>query len=529
MSANNKLLRKISMTAAAAALFAAGAGAIWFGAGVPDASADSPVKKTITVGLASGFTTLDPFNATDSVSRQASRSFYEGLFTKDDKLNVVPQLAESYTVSDDGLVYTFKLRAGVKFHDGTDFNAAAAKMNVERMLDPANKLTRRSQYEVIEKVEALDDLTLRMTLKRPFAPIINRLSAHTLQMVCPSAIKKGGAYIAFNPCGTGPYLLKDYNPSEKLVVVKNPNYWRAGYPKLDQITWLPVVENATRAAMAETGEADFIYPAPVEMMDKLRANEKLDVIDEPAMIMRYLELNNSVKPLNDVRVRQAINYAINKEALAKVAFAGYARPAEGVIPTQVQGAKRFGPWPYDPQKAKALLAEAGYPNGFEMPLWSGYNNSTSSKVVQFLQQQLAQVGIRTRVTMLEAGQRVAQVEALPKEKSKYRLYYIGWNTTPEIDWAIRPLFDSRSQAPVLANEAYYENKTVDEKLDRALAMSDGPERAKLYDEVQETIWNDAPWAWLVFEDNTSAKSKKLQNFKVLPDASLSFYEAELTP
>lgn len=525
MSTTNTLFRKISITAAAAAVI--GAGALYFGAGVSDASADSPSPKAVTIGLASSFTTLDPFTATDSVSRQTSKSFYEGLFARDDNLKVVPQLAESYAVSDDGLVYTIKLRAGVKFQDGTDFNAEAAKMNVERMLDPANKLTRRSQYEVIDKVEAVDALTLRMTLKRPFSPIINRLAADTLQMVCPSAIKKGNAYIAFNPCGTGPFLLKEYNPSEKLVVVKNPNYWRAGYPKLDQITWLPVVENATRAAMAETGEADFIYPAPVEMMNKLRANKDLDVIDEPAMIMRYLELNNSVKPLNDPRVRQAINFAINKEALCKVAFSGYARPASGVIPAQVPGAKKIGPWPYDPKKAKALLAEAGYPNGFEMPLWSGYNNSTSSKVVQFVQQQLAQVGIRTSVTMLEAGQRVAQVEALPKESSKYRLYYIGWNTTPEIDWALRPLFDSRSQAPVLANEAYYENKRVDELLDRGLALSDEAERSKVYGEVQELIWNDAPWVWLVFEDNTSAKNKKLKNFKVLPDASFSFYEADL--
>ncbi len=494
----------------------------------PAAAAKGAVPKTITVAVASSFTTLDPYNATDGLSRNVAKSFYEGLFTLDKNLKPVPQLAESYTVSEDGLVYTIKLRPGVKFQDGTDFTAEAVKINIERLLNPDNRLTRRNMYEPIKAVEPVDELTVKIILKRPFSPIIQRLASNTVQMVCPSAIKEGNGNIAFEPCGTGPFLLKEYNPSEKLVVVRNPNYWQKGLPKLDGITWLPVAENATRAALIRTGEAQFIHTMPVEMIGEMKKVDDVEVIVQPSVIMRYMIMNNLAKPFDDPKIRQAVNYAINKEALCKVAFAGYARPATGVIPSQIEFAKTLGPWPYDPKKARELLKEAGFPNGFETTLWSGYNNTTSQKVIQFLQQQLAQVGIRVTLRTLEAGQRVAMVESVQRpEDAKSKLYYIGWSTSSDTDWAIRPIFESKNAPPVLANEGYYSNKSVDALLDKALGVTDPTGRAEIYSEIQEKIWNDAPWAWLVYEDNTAARSVKLKNFEPMPDGGYDFYRAYL--
>ena len=250
---------------------------------------------------------------------------------------------------------------------------------------------------------------------------------------------------------------------------------------------------------------------------------------QPSVIVRYLFINNLQKPFTDVRVRQAINYAINKEALAKVAFSGYARPVTGVVPEVFEFATKPGPWPYDPKKARELLKEAGYPQGFETVLWSGYNNTTGQKVIQFIQQQLRQVGIRTTLRSLEAGQRVALVESVQDPmKAGMRLYYIGWsNSTGEIDLAMRPLFHSESWAPALANEGFYKNEKVDRLLDEAIAEPDKAKRAKLYEEVQSTIWNDAPWAFLVTEDVTGASVKTLKNFRLRPDSSYDFYEAEI--
>ena len=483
---------------------------------------------TITVAVASSFTTLDPYNATDGLSRQVAKSFYEGLFTRDKDFKLVPQLAESYTVSDDGLVYTIKLRPGVKFHDGTDFTSEAVKINIERLLNPENRLTRRNMYEPIKAVEPVDPLTVKIILKRPFSPIIQRLASNTVQMVCPSAIKEGNGNIAFEPCGTGPFLLKEYNPSEKLVVVRNPNYWQKGLPKLDGITWLPVVENATRAAMIRTGEAQFIHTMPVEMIGEMKKEKDVNVIVQPSVIMRYMIMNNLAKPFDNPKVRQAVNYAINKDALCKVAFSGYARPATGVIPSQIEFAKKLGPWPYDPAKARELLKEAGFPNGFETTLWSGYNNTTSQKVIQFLQQQLAQVEIRVTLRTLEAGQRVAMIESVQRpEDAKSKLYYIGWSTSSDTDWALRPIFESKNCPPVLANEGYYSNKKVDALLDEALTVTDEAGREAIYGDIQTTIWDDAPWAWLVFEDNTAACSTKLKDFYPTPDGGYDFYRAYL--
>jgi glutathione transport system substrate-binding protein len=228
-------------------------------------------------------------------------------------------------------------------------------------------------------------------------------------------------------------------------------------------------------------------------------------------------------------VRQAIAYAINKQALAKVAFSGYAVPADGVVPDAVEYSVKLGPWPYDLAKAKKLMAEAGYPNGFETELWSAYNHSTAQKVSQFLQQQLSQIGIRTKITLLETGQRVQKVESWPDPKTApVRLYYVGWSSsTGEADWALRPLLFGGSWPPALFNTAYYKNDKVDADIKGALATTDKAQKAKLYRDAQQTIWNDAPWAPLVTEKLLSAHSRNLTGVYVMPDASFDFSQMDL--
>jgi glutathione transport system substrate-binding protein len=200
-----------------------------------------------------------------------------------------------------------------------------------------------------------------------------------------------------------------------------------------------------------------------------------------------------------------------------------------VAPQGVEYAVKIGPWPYDVAKAKQLLSEAGYPNGFETELWSAYNHTTAQKVTQFLQQQLQQIGIRTKITLLEAGQRVEKVESWQDPgTAPVRLYYVGWSTsTGEADWALRPLLYSESWPPRLFNTAYYKNAKFDADIKGAQLATASEEKAKLYKDAQEIAWNDAPWAPLVVEKLLSAHSKKLSGVYVIPDASFNFNEIDL--
>lgn len=474
--------------------------------------------------------TLDPYNTNTTLTTAVTKSFYEGLFGFDKDMKVQNVLAESYTVSKDGLVYTFTLRKGVKFHDGTDFNAEAAKATLDRVMDPANRLLRANQFNRVAKVEAVNPQTLRITLKEPFGPFINALAHASAAMISPTALKKwGNKDIAFHPVGTGPFEFVEWKQTDAIVGKKFAGYWKQGYPKIDQVSWKPVPENSTRAAMLQTGEADFVFTLPYEQVATLEKSDKVEVVSAPSIIQRFLTFNMLQKPFDNPKVREAIGYAINKEALAKVAFNGYAFAAQGFVPQGVEYAVKMQPIPYNVQKAKELLKEAGYPNGFESTLWSGYNNTTSQKTIQFLQQQLAQVGIKVSLEALEPGKRAELVDSWPDPKTaKVRLYYIGWSSsTGEADWAMRPLFATESWAPKLANYAFYSNPIVDESIAKALVSTDSAERATLYKNAQEQLAKDLPRIPLVTEKVLYAHSKRLSGVYVMPDGNINSSEIAL--
>ncbi|WP_244795894.1 glutathione ABC transporter substrate-binding protein GsiB [Caballeronia grimmiae] len=481
-------------------------------------------QSTAVMAVASTFTTLDPYDANDTLSQAVSKSFYQGLFGFDKDMRIQNVLATSYEASPDAKVYTIHLRQGVKFHDGADFNGDAVKASFDRVIDPANKLKRYNLFNKIEKTEVLDPYTVRVTLKIPFSAFINVLAHPSAVMMSPAALQKYGKEIAFHPVGTGPFEFVEWKQTDDLKVKKFAGYWKKGYPKIDMIDWKPVVDNNTRAALMQTGEADFAFQVPFEQAATLKSSPKVDLIAAPSIIQRYISMNMGQKPFDNPKVREALNYAINKEALVKVAFAGYAMPSEGVVPQGVDYATKLGPWKYDPAKARQLLKEAGYQNGFETTLWSGYNHTTAQKIIQFVQQQLGQVGVKASVEALEAGQRVQRVDSAPDPATApVRMYYIGWSSsTGEADWAISPLLASSSMPPKLSNTAYYKNENVDADLQKALATTDRNEKAALYADAQKRIWADAPWIFLVTEKVVYARSKRLSGAYVMPDGSFNF-------
>ncbi|AUX92911.1 glutathione ABC transporter substrate-binding protein GsiB [Mixta gaviniae] len=492
------------------------------------AAAPAWAAKDAVIAVGSNFTTLDPYDANDTLSQAVAKSFYQGLFGFDKEMKLVNVLAESYQASPDGLTWTIKLRSGIKFQDGTDFNAEAVKVNLDRASDEDNHLKRYNLFKHIATTEAIDPTTVKITLKQPFSAFINILAHPAAAMISPTALKKYGKEIGFHPVGTGPYQFVTWNQTDFVKVKKWDGYWKKGYPKLDSITWRPIVDNNTRAAMLQTGEANFAFPIPYEQAKLLEKNSKLDLVSTPSIMQRYISLNVTQKPFDNPKVREAINYAINRQALSKVAFAGYATPATGIVPPSIAYAQSYPAIEYNPAKARELLKEAGYPNGFSTTLWSSHNHSTAQKVLQFTQQQLAQVGIKVKVTAMDAGQRAAEVEGKGQKESGVRMFYTGWSaSTGEADWALTPLFATASWPPTIFNTAFYSNKQVDNDLGDALKTTDTAKKAQLYKDAQDRIWNDRPWVPLVVEKLVSANTKSLTGFYMMPDTSFNFDEADL--
>ncbi len=318
----------------------------------------------LVVGVPDNLTGLDPADLNDNLSQSSARLMHEGLYILDRDMKLVPALAESHEANETATEFVFHLRKGVTFHDGTPFNAEAVKFSYDRAGNPANHLKRQSLFVMIDHTDVMDEYTVRVVLKYPFGAFANDIAHPGAMIVSPTAVQKYGKDFTRHPCGTGPYAFVSWS-ADTLRLQKNANYWKPGLPKIDSITLRSVPENGARIAMLKAGEAQFIYPVPPEMMQSLQANPDIALFDEPSILTRFVALNNLRKPFSDVRVRRALNYAIDKEAFARVVYSGHADPMDSPMPPKMAFYAKQGAWPYDPAKAKALLAEAGYPNGFE--------------------------------------------------------------------------------------------------------------------------------------------------------------------
>ena len=469
---------------------------------------------------------LDPHDTSDTYSGAIERAICQGLMGFDRNLKVVPLLAESYTFNKEATEFSFKLRKGIKFHDGADFNAAAVKANIDRMM--TGKYKRSSLMKPVKELQILDDYTVKFILKEPFGAFINAVAHPGSLIMSPKAIAKYGDEVRKHPVGTGPFIFDEWVPGNFVRIKKNPHYWR-GEVKVDTITFKPVPENGSRLAMLRAGQAQYIYPMPAELKKVAEKDPNIDIIQMPSIIERYLIMNTQYKPLSDVRVRQAINYALDKNAIIRIAWGGAGSVADSIIPPNLQFYKKQAAWPYDVAKAKALMKEAGYANGFKVVFMTP-NISMRMRATEMVQQQLAKIGITGSIESMDVASFYNKLESHKSGDANvpHFIAFGGWSaSTGDADWGTRPLISTEAFPPAMSNFGFFSDPKVDGFIKAGLASADPGARAKAYADLQDYVWNQCPWGYLLVDTLMAGKSKKLTGIYPLPDGAFSVEEAAL--
>ena len=498
------------------------------GDGGSEEQATPPTKEEgLTIAVESNFTSLDPHDTNDNQSYSAQSAIYEGLLGFDDELNIVPVLAEEYEANEDSTAFTFHLKEGITFHDGTPFNAEAVKANIDRLTNPDAALKRSSLFELVEKTEIIDEYTIKISLSEPFGAMPNNFAHPAAAMISPKAIESGED-VSRNPAGTGPFKFSEWKSGDHLTVTKNEDYREEGVPNVDQITFKPVPESGSRVAMMQTGEVDYIFPVSPNQVETLENEGGVEVVQKPSLVVKYFSMNTMKGPFKDPQVRKALNYAIDKQAYVDVVYNGYAETAKSSIAPNTQHYSAQEEYEYNPEKAKEMLAEAGYPDGFETTIWGG-TSSLKQKMMQFYKQQLSQVGITLNVVPMEGGTLGDKIWGVDNpENTELQLYNGGWSpSTADADWGLRPLFSSSSFPPDAYNTAYYSNEKVDALLQEGLQTADNKERGKIYAEAQQKIWEDAPWVFLAVPDLLYAKQDYVEGLTMLPSGVMDLKQADI--
>jgi len=441
-------------------------------------------KNNLVVAMASEPSTLDGNGKDDSASVQVKTQIYEGLVTKEANMEVLPLLAESWEYEDDTTII-FKIRQGVKFHDGTELKASDVKFSLERAYEMGFAAANLSAID-FEKCEVIDDYTYKMVLKHPFAPIISNLAASSAVIVPQKVVEeKGEDYLSNNPIGTGPYKLKEWIQGDRIELVKNEDYW-GEVQGVDTITMRFISEAANRAIEVEVGGVDIAYDISANDIERLEENPDVEALRNMGLSTTYIGFNCQKEPFTDKKVRQAVAHALDIENIVKTVYFGTGTPGRNVLAPTVWGfSEKVKPLEYNPEKSKSLLKEAGYGDGFKTTIWVS-DNQQRIDIAEIVQNQLRAVGIECEVKILEWG---TFLEAL--EKKELDIYILGNSVTSGDGDELYYQFHSESNYS--GNTAYYRNPEVDALIEESRSLIDDEERAKKLEEIQMLVIEEAPW------------------------------------
>ncbi len=498
----------------------------------------APAEDVLVVAKPDDPVGLDPADVTDLESAQVCVNLYDTLVQfKPGGLEIEPGLASEWSHSEDGKVWTFKLRPEVKFHDGTPCDAEAVVANFERQLQnehplrfSGNKFIYAAaifgQPSRLLQVKAKDAATVEFVLSEPMAPFLQNLALPFFGIVSPTALAEHKIDFARHPVGTGPFKFKDWKPRERLTLEANPDYW-AGAPKIQELTFRPVEDTTSRQLQVQKGVAHLVTALAPANVEALQKKPSVTVESVTGLSLGFIAFNVEKKPFDDVRVRRAVALAVDEEALVKGLYRGQAVVADQALPPQVWGRLDPREKSYDPEKARQLLAEAGYPEGFETEL--RYMSAPRSyfpepkSTAEALGAMLRQVGIRCQLSSVEWGVYLEGVG-----KGEHQMALAGWiGDHGDPDNYLQILFSSENldRENGGTNLFMFKDERVDALLREAQTLMDRPQREKLYLEAGALVREAQPWVPLVFAEQTIARHPKLSGVQLSPTGLLTLRSA----
>lgn len=475
---------------------------------------DEPVRGgTLTVALDSDIIGIDPHGASAGVDRNVYTTVYNGLVVPDEDLNITPDLAESWDVSDDGTVYTFYLRDGIRFHDGTTCDAEAVKWNFDWILDEANASPRRSELSNIDRVTVEDPITVRIELKTPFAPFLSIISDRAGYIVSPTARQEYGEDFIRNPVGSGPFRFVEWVQDDHATFTRFEDYWEEDLPYLDEIRYRPIPDATVALTELRTGNIDFLFSVDPKDIESIESADNLNYLEGSGVGYQGLWVNTATGPLANQDLREAVSLAIDREALLIAAYRNVGQIAGGPIPPSS--------WAFDPEypvvqrdleRAREKLAEGGEPDGFSMVIKVA-NTPEGQLITQVMQASLSEVGIQAEIQTLEFG---ALLEA--GAQGDFDALSLGWSGRIDPDGNIQPIFESGAAF----NYGRYENPEVDELIQEGRVEQDRERRAEIYQEIQDILNADVAYIFTYFPPASFAVADYVEGFTATPDALMRF-------
>ena len=463
----------------------------------PEALAEKPVQGgTLTIALAAEPTGLDPtINPSAAIKRVVHYNLLESLLKLDRNGRVVPALAKSYSVSKDGKEYTFVLHPGIKFHDGKPCTAEDVKYTFERLLDPKTAAPYRMYYEAMEAIQVLDPLTVKFKKKKYESNFLFNLARGDAVIVPRQAIDQ----LKSQPVGTGPFKFVEWKRGDSVIMIKNPDYYRKGIPYLDKVAFKFISDPSAQLAALRAGDVDVIaYDLAPENAPALEKDARFKVLKGNTTTDVILAMNHSKKPFSDPKVRQAITLAIDRKAVIQGAVAGYGTAmGSHMDPTNPYYVDLSGLYPFNLEKAKKLLTEAGYPNGFEAVLRLPEPYAYARRSGEIIAYQLSKVGIKLTLEVIQIGQWVAQVF----NKAEYELTIIGHAEPFDIEIYGRPNYYFRYNSP-----------KFQELMKKAEGEMNEQARKKNYEQAQRILADDFVNVYLFVYPALPAMSKEVMNW-----------------
>ena len=472
----------------------------------------------LRVALGTTLSQLDPARTTIGDEYVYVHLVFNGLSRIDPDMTVQPDLAESWTASDDLKTWTFKLRSGVKFHHGRVLDAGDVVATMQRILDPATGSRARTNLSMVDKVAAVDGLTVRFDLNVPYAGFADIFADRQLRIVPKDKLDE----LSTHPVGTGPFMFKSWSPGDRLELVKHPDYFEKGLPRLDGVTLRIVPESAARMAALESDAVDIVWSMPYETVEKLKNNPKARIDSVSTPTWDGVILNNERPPFKDVRVRKALALTIDKAAIVELVLFGQGDPTFSPIPPShpyFNRALKFNP--PDIAKAKKLLIEAGYPDGFDVPMQVPQEREQRVRVGVTVRDMARPAGIRINIERVPFASYAATIAG------KAQMYVDGYFARPTIDTSIYPFYHSSGSWN--RQLWLYKDGRVDQLLDEARRTNDKTARKAIFDEFQAVVEETVPGIIAYSAAHVNGVSRRVEGFRSTPMQWLELKSVSLKP